>query len=85
MFNSIALMLSLALSILLITITPWGIISLFIILCFFIIMTYKGRCSLLIGKNDCELWDIYLMKEDSFLDDTNWDYRDFDHRKQTEN
>ena len=65
MFNAIALSLAIILSIILIAISPeLAAIFLTAVLCFFLVMIFKGRCNLLVGKDDCELWEIYKMKED---------------------
>jgi hypothetical protein len=73
MFNSIVLISALALAIVLVAVSPgWGTAFLFIVFMFFAIMTYKGRCALLIGKDDCQIWDMYSIKEDDFWRDNLW-------------
>jgi hypothetical protein len=65
MFNAIVLSIAIILAIILAAVKPiWCAIFLFITLCFFIYKIFNGRCVLLMGKDDCELWDIYKLKED---------------------
>lgn len=69
MINTIILCLAIILAITLTAINPfWGGIFLFAALCFFVNLILRNRCRLLIGKTDCELWDIYKMKEDNYFD-----------------
>ncbi len=67
MVNAIALSLVLVLAICLAAIEPAACAGiLFIVLCFFVYKIFTGSCHLLLSKIDCELWEIYLAKENHF-------------------
>jgi hypothetical protein len=85
MFNAIALTVAMFLAMLLAAAKPFLCAAfLFLIVCFFVyhIFIKNGNCVLLIGKDDCELWDIYKLKEDHWWETQKGIY---EHKKHNDN
>ena len=75
MFNAIALCAALMLCVITTAISQgWGLLLIFCVFVFFVIATYKRKCCVLIGKDDCDTWHLMSIDTDDFWHDALWEY-----------